>query len=688
MKDQIQIFESRVNFEPKIYHLLKIYSESGDNSVWREWSQILVSAHDDGVDYPKNSISFLEFDKEAFIVTGDGKHRQSTRLGRAIRQILLAVRPDINLDENSRSFGDFIQFLQGRLSSIDDLELVSGPKIAKYYKKENTADVPGSEICKSCMIGKPDSVFDIYTKNPDSVSLLVRLKEGKVSARALVWKLAEPSDSIYLDRIYSVVNSERELGQFQQFLQIKFPEKKIFYHNQLGIDRSKFRVELTNSLFTKYPYLDTFHYLYLEYERYKYSEGIIKRAKDFFKREKKETSQLDLSVRAINRGFLSIERVGKLEEDRLVFKLRDHLNGTKEPKNCSVLDSNNHIYSKGASKKQAIEILDSGKKLSHMDLLTICRITINSSDTPDENDKILMRVLDRFISERYYKSFNRFLGDINSNDNLLLTIKKYKKWIGSEGYQNIRRRLDNIDFREKFLEIYPEGFDKYLFFYFDLHSRFNLDKKYLNSRNGFKPYGNFNLWSVVDIGFLFSEGNDVLFKGKKDFYINLFFNDLLEHNMNDQIYFFTKYYTNKQDIEKLKLIFRLVDGTHKLFQFTKGLQVGADGDYRLFRELYNPILDKCIKYLNADQLYDSVIILDHLWYMVKSDQILRSKLFDDLYSKGFDGKILNDYIKRKKLNRDYKLKLYPEKPNLDVKKRKSLDTVIKKFKDYVDPKSR
>jgi hypothetical protein len=158
--------------------------------------------------------------------------------------------------------------------------------------------------------------------------------------------------------------------------------------------------------------------------------------------------------------------------------------------------------------------------------------------------------------------------------------------------------------------------------------------------------------------------------------------------MNDQIYFFTKYYTNKQDIEKLKLIFRLVNGTDKLFQFTKGLQVGADGDYRLFRELYNPILDKCIKYLNADQLYDSVIILDHLWYMVKSDQILRSKLFDDLYSKGFDGKILNDYIKRKKLNRDYKLKLYPEKPNLDVKKRKSLDTVIKKFKDYVDPKSR
>ena len=189
--------------------------------------QILVSAHDDGVDYPKNSISFLEFDKEAFIVTGDGKHRQSTRLGRAIRQILLAVRPDINLDENSRSFGDVIQFLQGRLSSSDDLELVSGPKIAKYYKKENTADVPGSEICKSCMIGKPDSVFDIYTKNPDSVSLLVRLKEGKVSARALVWKLTEPSDCIYLDKIYSVVNSERKLGQFQQFLQIKFPEKKI-----------------------------------------------------------------------------------------------------------------------------------------------------------------------------------------------------------------------------------------------------------------------------------------------------------------------------------------------------------------------------------------------------------------------------------------------------------------------------
>ena len=680
MKDEIQIFESRVNFEPKIYQLLKSYSESGDSSVWREWSKILVSAHDDEVDYPKNNIKFLEFDKEAFIVTGDGNHRQSTKLGRAIRQILLAVRPDVNLDKQGREFGDFIQFLQGRLSSIDDLELVSGPKIAKYYKKENTVDFQGSEICKSCMVGKPDSVFDIYTQNPDSVSLLVRLKGGKVSARALVWKLAEPSDCIYLDRIYSVVNSERELGQFQEFLQIKFPGKKIFYHNQLGIDRSKFRVELTNSLFKKYPYLDTFYYLHLEYERYRYFDGIIKRAKDFFKKEKKETSRLDLSVRAINRGFLTSGREEKLEEGRLVFQLRNHLNGIKEPKNCKVLDSNNHVFRVSASKKEAIELLDSGKKLSKPDLIAICRISINFSDTPNENDKILMRVLDRFISERYYESFNRFLGDINSNDNLLLTIKKYKKWINSRGYQNIRRRLRDSNFREKFLEIYPEGFDKYLFFYLDHESGFNIDKKYLNLRNGYKPYGTFDLWSIVNIEFLFFI--------RKDFYIELFFDDLSEHNTKDHIYAFTKYYTDKQDIERVKLILGVVDGFDKLWLFTKGLRDGGDGDNRLFKELYNPILDKCAKYLNMDELSTTQPILDYLCYMAKYDQILPSKIFDDLYSKGLDGKILNIYIKKNKLNKDDELKIYPEKPNLDVKKRKSLDTVIKKFKDYVDAKSR
>jgi hypothetical protein len=54
-------------------------------------------------------------------------------------------------------------------------------------------------------------------------------------------------------------------------------------------------------------------------------------------------------------------------------------------------------------------------------------------------------------------------------------------------------------------------------------------------------------------------------------------------------------------------------------------------------------------------------------------------LLDDLYSKGLDGKILNQYIIRKGFQD--KFKLYPEKTNLQ-RVSKDVRSRIKKFVDY------
>ena len=664
MKYQSNLFESKVDLQPKIYGVLKNYWESGDNSLWKEWSRILVWANDSGQDFPENKISLLEFDGEAFIRTGDGKHRQATKLGRAIRQLLLGVRPDLDLDQQGKEFGDFIQFLQGKLSSQNNLELVSGSQISKYYQKENTNTVEGSEISKSCMVGKSSSTFDIYTQNPDTISLLVRLDAGKVSARALVWKLTEPSDCIYLDRIYSIINQDRELGQFITFLEDKFPGKKILYYGKSGLDTSKFRVQLKNSLFTKYPYLDSFDYLYLDFEKYEYSEGIIKNLKDFFKKKKEETSRLYKTVRALNKGFLTTWRNNELEQDRLVFRLRNHSSGLKTPLNSKTIDPVKHIYVVQASNEDALELLDSGQKLSEADLNSICQIVINSSYPPEQSDKILMSVLDRFIDERYYFSFNRHLRDINSDDNLLLTIKKYKKWINFKFYNNSKRRLIRDGFLEKFLELFPEGLNKYLFFYLDVYSGYNIDKKHLASKGGYTPapeggytpygYKEFSLWeSQIDIDYLFKINN----QQRKDFYIELFFDDLVKF----QFKAITRYYMQKEDIKGLKLIVDNIKNLEKLDEFMWDFQYYSDV-MNIYEELRNSILDKCAKYLDEKKPRSTLRILNFLSEKIKYDKTLRRRLLDDLYSKGLDGKILNQYIIKKELQD--KFKLYPEKINL------------------------
>jgi hypothetical protein len=671
MKYQSNLFESKVDLQPKIYSVLKNYWESGDNSLWKEWSRILVWANDSGQDFPENKISLLEFDGEASIRTGDGKHRQATKLGRAIRQILLGVRPDLDLDQQGKEFGDFIQFLQGKLSSQNNLELVSGPQISKYYQKENTNSVEGSEISKSCMVGKSSSTFDIYTQNPDNISLLVRLDAGKASARALVWKLTEPSDCIYLDRIYSIINQDRELGQFITFLEGEFPGKKILYYGKSGLDTSKFRVQLKNSLFTKYPYLDSFDYLYLDFEKYEYSEGIIKNLKDFFKKKKKETSRLYKTVRALNKGFLTTSRNNELEQDRLVFRLRDHSSGLKTPQNSKTIDPVKHIYNVHLSTKDILELFNSGQKLSEGDLNSICQIVINSSYSPEQSDKILMSVLDRFIDEGYYFSFNRRLGDISSDNNLLLTIKKYKKWINFKFYISIERRLEFSGFFEKFIELFPEGLNKYLFFYLDVHSGYNIDKKHLAPIGGYTPYGEFSIWQYeFDIEYLFKIDNQ-----RKDFYIELFFDDL----MKLQVQAVTTYYAEKGDIKRLKLIVDSIKSLDNLHEFMWNFRFFDD--MNIFEELRNSILDKCVKYLDEKKLYLTMEILDFLSRQIKYNKTLRRRLLDDLYSKGLDGKILNQYIIKKELQD--KFKLYPEKTNL-IRVSKDVRSRIKKFANYGD----
>jgi hypothetical protein len=121
--------------------------------------------------------------------------------------------------------------------------------------------------------------FDIYTKNPESVNLLIMKSGDKIVARALVWKLKTVSPQLgftyYMDRVYTVKD-------YQEKVMMAFAEKKgwayrtpgtsnwnksLFYQGKKHQD-VKMSVQIKKLKYEKYPYMDTF-------ARYDYVTGLL-----------------------------------------------------------------------------------------------------------------------------------------------------------------------------------------------------------------------------------------------------------------------------------------------------------------------------------------------------------------------------------------------------------------------------
>jgi len=175
----------------------------------------------------------LEGDMISFITQrgAESKEPMAMKLaagGRVTRELsnILAAMPN----RSKMSIGKFARAIAGdipdrdleafvntlRAKSADregySIEVVEGDAIKKMYSTEAMVDCAGSSLFQSCMKDKhkvAPNVFDIYTKNPDVCKAVAMFdKEGKLAARALLWKvqgLAEgmPKDFWFVDRIYS-----------------------------------------------------------------------------------------------------------------------------------------------------------------------------------------------------------------------------------------------------------------------------------------------------------------------------------------------------------------------------------------------------------------------------------------------------------------------------------------------------
>jgi hypothetical protein len=118
--------------------------------------------------------------------------RGNIKIGKFVNKILKGKYPEALIDK-------FVTYIKSKSVKKENwnISLVKGDDIIKYYDSSNYVDIRGT-LGHSCMSNKhirygphhddKNNIFDIYTKNPESCSLLIMTnEEGKLGARALVW---------------------------------------------------------------------------------------------------------------------------------------------------------------------------------------------------------------------------------------------------------------------------------------------------------------------------------------------------------------------------------------------------------------------------------------------------------------------------------------------------------------------
>lgn len=268
------LVESVVNIDSNIKELLSSFDNHPD-SKFKLIAKTLIDAI--GADYPKNKYDLItrsQKDPNKFDVKM-GKQINPLNIAKVIRTLLVSVGVEVGKTEiKDDTVQKFADELVGKLKSTNlsssknaDLQLVSGDKILWCYDRTNTNEKKGSELFKSCMAGASKNDFmEIYRENSDKINLLVKMVDGKVDARALVWKVdySTVGNKWYLDRCYCNDNTDKEL--LFEWLK-KEKGEGVARHEVISgpawdsKSESLDVVKLQKVLFKYYPYIDTFNYL-------------------------------------------------------------------------------------------------------------------------------------------------------------------------------------------------------------------------------------------------------------------------------------------------------------------------------------------------------------------------------------------------------------------------------------------
>ena len=217
--------------------------------------------------------------------------RGNIKIGKFVNKVLKGKYSEALIDK-------FVTYIKSKSVKKENwnISLVKGDDIIKYYDSSNYVDIRGT-LGRSCMNDKlskvgtqqtydndgnstkrVSNIFDIYTKNPESCSLLIMTnEEGKLGARALVWDakvtfcrdhkgdVSQLGDIKFLDRIYTIddwmVNKmtrwAQDNGMGYRYYQGLHDDGTISYKDVKY--KSEMEVNVKKIHYSAFPYLDTFN---------------------------------------------------------------------------------------------------------------------------------------------------------------------------------------------------------------------------------------------------------------------------------------------------------------------------------------------------------------------------------------------------------------------------------------------
>jgi hypothetical protein len=198
------------------------------------------------------------------------KMRIQQKIGRFIKQLSDGKAIPKFSDESIQTFAKKFKAVLKESAEEINFEVVEGDDIVYWYDCRNYENDNGT-LGGSCMSGpEAGRYLSVYKNNPNQCKLLIlKSSEGqKIKGRALVWKLSEPKDKIFMDRVYC--NDDDDEIMFCNYAKKQgwlFKDEQKYGGTHIivpgeGSKEVDLEVKLENTKFNLYPYVDTLRYFY------------------------------------------------------------------------------------------------------------------------------------------------------------------------------------------------------------------------------------------------------------------------------------------------------------------------------------------------------------------------------------------------------------------------------------------
>lgn len=263
-KDEQIISESILVFSDSILKNL--------NNIDSNLSKSLIELHNQ--DFHDNKFCFIDIldrDNLTYMLeTKVGLRKQNISLGRMLTKLINLSGEEFN-DKEKESF---INKFKAQFSfSTSDFKIFEGDDIYKFYSSIEYDKEEGlGQLGKSCMNKKPKKFFDLYTKNPKKVKILILERDNKMVGRCLLW--STDNGFIFMDRIYTYLDTDIELFKlygdengfwYKELQNTSYMNRDNFNYKFNIRNKDKVKsVDIVVSLdffdFGYYPYLDSLCY--------------------------------------------------------------------------------------------------------------------------------------------------------------------------------------------------------------------------------------------------------------------------------------------------------------------------------------------------------------------------------------------------------------------------------------------